>query len=171
MRRSQQCGRCKVLGWFLVLLLSQFCSVVVAARRSGVHSLPVATSTTCEYDAFLKQARFAPSDKQKKEVESLFVQLKERQIAIKPTLYRLLALVESDQLLPLCKKTALFFSHVDNSRIKNSGCLSSMIRIKKHIRDFIGQQESDIAMLATSCLLYTSPSPRDRQKSRMPSSA
>ena len=24
---------------------------------------------------------------------------------------------------------------------------------------------------ATSCLLYTSPSPRDRQKSRMPSSA
>ena len=25
--------------------------------------------------------------------------------------------------------------------------------------------------LATSCLLYTSPSPRDRQKSRMPSSA
>ena len=25
--------------------------------------------------------------------------------------------------------------------------------------------------LATTCLLYTSPSPRDRQKSRMPSSA
>ena len=25
--------------------------------------------------------------------------------------------------------------------------------------------------LATCCLLYTSPSPRDRQKSRMPSSA
>ena len=27
------------------------------------------------------------------------------------------------------------------------------------------------AALATICLLYTSPSPRDRQKSRMPSSA
>ena len=26
-------------------------------------------------------------------------------------------------------------------------------------------------VLARSCLLYTSPSPRDRQKSRMPSSA
>src|SRR5678810_1507314 len=26
-------------------------------------------------------------------------------------------------------------------------------------------------LLASSCLLYTSPSPRDRQKSRMPSSA
>ena len=28
-----------------------------------------------------------------------------------------------------------------------------------------------VQMLALSCLLYTSPSPRDRQKSRMPSSA
>ena len=27
------------------------------------------------------------------------------------------------------------------------------------------------AVLAVTCLLYTSPSPRDRQKSRMPSSA
>ena len=29
----------------------------------------------------------------------------------------------------------------------------------------------DIRLPSTSCLLYTSPSPRDRQKSRMPSSA
>ena len=31
--------------------------------------------------------------------------------------------------------------------------------------------EEDIATINISCLLYTSPSPRDRQKSRMPSSA
>ena len=30
---------------------------------------------------------------------------------------------------------------------------------------------SDIAAQGGTCLLYTSPSPRDRQKSRMPSSA
>ena len=29
----------------------------------------------------------------------------------------------------------------------------------------------DLAALTLDCLLYTSPSPRDRQKSRMPSSA
>ena len=29
----------------------------------------------------------------------------------------------------------------------------------------------NFVMLSNSCLLYTSPSPRDRQKSRMPSSA
>ena len=32
-------------------------------------------------------------------------------------------------------------------------------------------QSHDIAAERKSCLLYTSPSPRDRQKSRMPSSA
>ena len=32
-------------------------------------------------------------------------------------------------------------------------------------------EESDYGTRATACLLYTSPSPRDRQKSRMPSSA
>eukprot|EP01017_Pseudomicrothorax_dubius_P016665 TRINITY_DN18877_c0_g1_i1.p1 TRINITY_DN18877_c0_g1~~TRINITY_DN18877_c0_g1_i1.p1 ORF type:complete len:101 (-),score=17.96 TRINITY_DN18877_c0_g1_i1:10-312(-) len=32
-------------------------------------------------------------------------------------------------------------------------------------------EELDYAHMHDSCLLYTSPSPRDRQKSRMPSSA
>ena len=38
----------------------------------------------------------------------------------------------------------------------------------------IARKEMDLLsdrMLANTCLLYTSPSPRDRQKSRMPSSA
>ena len=33
------------------------------------------------------------------------------------------------------------------------------------------QQENLVSERAIFCLLYTSPSPRDRQKSRMPSSA
>ena len=35
----------------------------------------------------------------------------------------------------------------------------------------IGHSLGGAAMMAMVCLLYTSPSPRDRQKSRMPSSA
>ena len=35
----------------------------------------------------------------------------------------------------------------------------------------MNETESDDDALADACLLYTSPSPRDRQKSRMPSSA
>ena len=43
----------------------------------------------------------------------------------------------------------------------------------RFIRDEFGNYvgEEDIPFYKTSCLLYTSPSPRDRQKSRMPSSA
>ena len=35
----------------------------------------------------------------------------------------------------------------------------------------IDQLKKEIATVIVGCLLYTSPSPRDRQKSRMPSSA
>ena len=114
MERSHQSGRYKVVGWFLLLLLWQLCPVVLAAKQNVERSLSVGATASGEYGAFLKQARFAPSLEQQKEVESLFAQLNERHITIKPSLYKLLAL---------------------------------------------------------ACLLYTSPSPRDRQKSRMPSSA
>ena len=154
--------------WFWVLLLLQFCPAVMAAEKSVEHSEPVATTTSSEYGAVLKLARFAPSPEQRRAVESLFGQLKERHITIKPSLCKLLALSDSHQLVPLCKKTALFFSHVDNTRIKNSACLSSMIQSKKQIREFIGQEDTGITMLAASpclssitgmcsnCLLYTS---------------
>ena len=59
------------------------------------------------------------------------------------------------------------------------GCENGPIRIAK----WIGHQDNNVAEYAAlmealqcavslkACLLYTSPSPRDRQKSRMPSSA
>ena len=37
--------------------------------------------------------------------------------------------------------------------------------------DLLGFIFNDVAKTDWACLLYTSPSPRDRQKSRMPSSA
>ena len=41
-----------------------------------------------------------------------------------------------------------------------------------NIHDYIGQRATFTYFQRTqACLLYTSPSPRDRQKSRMPSSA
>ena len=42
----------------------------------------------------------------------------------------------------------------------------------KTVADAVASNDSDISTLQSNvCLLYTSPSPRDRQKSRMPSSA
>ena len=37
--------------------------------------------------------------------------------------------------------------------------------------DLLGIERREFEEHAEACLLYTSPSPRDRQKSRMPSSA
>ena len=47
--------------------------------------------------------------------------------------------------------------------IKSAACHVGEMKIARQLQEF--QQKSFI------CLLYTSPSPRDRQKSRMPSSA
>ena len=41
--------------------------------------------------------------------------------------------------------------------------------LKKTLPDLKGQ--ADVKQYASGCLLYTSPSPRDRTRSRMPSSA
>ena len=40
-----------------------------------------------------------------------------------------------------------------------------------HSTDRMTQKTTDLHFTSDTCLLYTSPSPRDRQKSRMPSSA
>ena len=50
--------------------------------------------------------------------------------------------------------------------IKLSGVIGNVGKFKQGI-DFAGQEE----IIKKACLLYTSPSPRDRTRSRMPSSA
>ena len=49
----------------------------------------------------------------------------------------------------------------------NADATNSMM-VAKNIADYVQANDFDIIF---TCLLYTSPSPRDRQKSRMPSSA
>ena len=45
------------------------------------------------------------------------------------------------------------------------------IEIHQSAEKFFEAKKNQRVVLMTTCLLYTSPSPRDRQKSRMPSSA
>ena len=49
------------------------------------------------------------------------------------------------------------------------GCFILVMLINKH--NTLGGQGQEILDLALTCLLYTSPSPRDATLSRMPSSA
>ena len=144
-------GSIQPLWWFSIACLLG--SVALAAKKSAECSWPAGTAASSGYAAFLKEARFALSMDQQKTVESLFGQLQERNITIKPSLCKLLALADSDQLIPLSKKTALFFSHVDNIRVQNSGCFTSMLQNKKHVRNFLAQEDVSIATLAASPLL------------------
>ena len=53
--------------------------------------------------------------------------------------------------------------------------LAPLVKLLANVQK-TGQSEDDVdpsrhVILYNDCLLYTSPSPRDRQKSRMPSSA
>ena len=65
----------------------------------------------------------------------------------------------------------VFLCHLDITIL----CVASSASLAGHFAYYEGQYEHDAISAASfyslCCLLYTSPSPRDRQKSRMPSSA
>ena len=63
-------------------------------------------------------------------------------------------------------------SRLANAVVDNPNWQSDGIREAERLQDAFGKGNFYIEIqLIDSCLLYTSPSPRDRQKSRMPSSA
>ena len=70
-----------------------------------------------------------------------------------------------------------FITRMSEESTKSIGITPSHLhfnQIKNHFKDFdieIGFQDIDIEGGARTCLLYTSPSPRDLSTSRMPSSA
>ena len=81
-------------------------------------------------------------------------------------------------------KCLVFYLRYSNSMAQTSSYTEENIKSldwKEHIRMrpgmYIGKlgdgsaYDDGIYILLKDCLLYTSPSPRDRQKSRMPSSA
>ena len=56
-----------------------------------------------------------------------------------------------------------FFSAVDNTRTKNTSCLSSMLSSTKHIRAFAAQNENNLRLLATNPYLKPITSMSDRR--------
>ena len=54
----------------------------------------------------------------------------------------------------------------DEFLIQNLYAANEVVAVYSHVDRMV-----TLGCMPTTCLLYTSPSPRDRQKSRMPSSA
>ena len=48
---------------------------------------------------------------------------------------------------------------------------NKFIKLNINLKDEADQYGKDVSISVDTCLLYTSPSPRDRTRSRMPSSA
>ena len=80
---------------------------------------------------------------------------------------------EQDSLNKAAKETKEAFDGIGESldEIGSSGVsgMRELVTVLKEAKT--GGKALSVALFALGCLLYTSPSPRDRQKSRMPSSA
>ena len=75
------------------------------------------------------------------------------------------------------KQTSVLLSTVEEEYIAITACCTEFVWMKQTLKDLQIQFSEPIPIFYDNtstisiCLLYTSPSPRDRQKSRMPSSA
>ena len=78
-----------------------------------------------------------------------------------PTVHEMIGRLERDGYITRAANRAIAFT--------DSGCEHAEGIVRRHrlIERFL----TDVLGVPWDCLLYTSPSPRDRQKSRMPSSA
>ena len=111
----------------------------------GAQSTP---DTVEELEALQRHLAFEMNDKESEATKQLFEHVKSKNIKIKKSLYTLLAKVNRENLPTFCAKAAIFFGSLTAS-IKDTGCLTSMLgNRKKHIRDFIEREDSELAYLA-----------------------
>ena len=61
--------------------------------------------------------------------------------------------------------------HINQHNIKYNNKSTGNIKPVITAKDYTQNRKGNHVEILDDCLLYTSPSPRDRQKSRMPSSA
>ena len=82
--------------------------------------------------------------------------------------------------IELNTKTEILFEGFNENTYKKTNEVLDLPEIKESFcflfvghwtQGAFGHDRKNVGLLVKSCLLYTSPSPRDRQKSRMPSSA
>ena len=72
----------------------------------------------------------------------------------------------------VCNQLISFQSLVDEINLFTNIVGQKIFQTNAELKDWLSEQNSTIIFIPTmGCLLYTSPSPRDRTRSRMPSSA
>ncbi len=122
-----------------------------AARRVRLENPEVEAQSTPdtveELEALRVQLTFEMNEQESEAAKQFFEHLKRRKIRIKTSLYKLLTKVNRDDFPTLCTKASVFFGSLTAS-IQDTGCLTSMLQTKTHIRDFAGRESSELEYLA-----------------------
>ena len=106
------------------------------------------TIDSAEALEILKQhLSFEMNQRENRAARQLFETLKRTNIRIKQTLYKLLARVDRKELPTFCAKASVFFDSL-TATIKDTGCLTSMLKHKKHLQDFAKRKDSGLKYLA-----------------------
>ena len=105
------------------------------------------TTDSAEALEILKQSlSFEMNEQENKAARQLFETLKRTNIRIKQTLYKLLVRVDRKELPIFCAKASVFFDSL-TATIKDTGCLTSMLKNKKHLQDFAKRKDSELKYL------------------------
>ena len=103
--------------------------------------------TVEELEVLERHLAFRMNDQEREVAKQLFEHLQHKNLQIKASLYKLLAKVGREELPTFCAKASVFFSSLTTT-IKDTGCLTSMLKHKKHCQDFAGREDSELEYLA-----------------------
>ena len=129
------------------------------------------------FEGIIAAQECLPTNKKRDEFAAAFNVLSKLWMAINPDTfltpyrsdYKWLAQIY-ESLRPVGQTGALIWASLGPDTIKMIHENTDISRIRDDIDELV-MDEHALFTLTENCLLYTSPSPRDRQKSRMPSSA
>ena len=119
-----------------------------AAKRARLETLESTTGTAEALDILKQHLAFEMNEEETKAAKQLFERLKNKNLKVKQSLYKLLSRVDRKDFPAFCDKASVFFSHLTTT-ITDTGCLTSMLHYrKKYIRDFAGRENPELEYLA-----------------------
>ena len=119
-----------------------------AAKKVRLDTREPTTGSAEPLELLNQLLAFEMNEQERQAANQLFEQLNGKNLRIKPSLYKLLAKVDRNDFSTGCAKASVFFGSLTPT-IKDTGCLTSMLSArKKHIRDFLGRENSELEYLA-----------------------
>ena len=124
------------------------------AKRARLDTRESITGTVEALDILKQHLAFEMDEEETEAAKQLFERLKNKNLKVKQSLYKLLSRVDRKDLPAFCTKASVFFSHLTTT-ITDTGCLTSMLKNKKHLQDFANREHPELEYLARLDTLRT----------------